>query len=82
MVNVLFFGQLKEQLGMAQIEVNCAESLTVADIKNQVVEMDSRFPALFEDGRILVAVNQEMSDAGQTVVDGDEVAFFPPVTGG
>ncbi|MEN8213561.1 MAG: MoaD/ThiS family protein, partial [Pseudomonadota bacterium] len=36
----------------------------------------------FASGRVLVAVNQEMSNFDSTIKNGDEIAFFPPVTGG
>ena len=38
--------------------------------------------ALAETKRVRAAVNQDMADAGTAVRDGDEIAFFPPVTGG
>jgi molybdopterin synthase sulfur carrier subunit len=34
------------------------------------------------DTKVLVAINQEMTDHEAAINDGDEVAFFPPVTGG
>lgn len=50
--------------------------MTVAEVWKQATG-DEAMPS-----NILMAVNQEYAESGQTVTDGDEVAFFPPVTGG
>jgi len=50
--------------------------MTVADVWDQVTQGEKFLP------NILSAVNQEYVDRAHTICDGDEVAFFPPVTGG
>ncbi len=75
-VAVKFFASLKEQLGCDGATVEIGEVATAADIWLQA----SGGKAL--PGNVLVAINMEYADANHVVRDGDEVAFFPPVTGG
>ena len=82
MIKVLFFGQLREQVGMNAKEISAKGISTLADVKLAISSLDSHFAPLFQDGKLLMAINQEMSVQSQQVNDGDEVAFFPPVTGG
>ena len=75
-VKVRFFASLRDKVGRADDKVSFdQEEVTVADVWGQVTDMP-----LSES--ILVAVNMEYTDAGHKVQAGDEVAFFPPVTGG
>ncbi len=76
-VKVLFFASLKEHLGQADIQLEVPPSQTVAALW-QVLSAD--VDAVPE--QILVAVNQEYVQANYQLKNGDEVAFFPPVTGG
>jgi molybdopterin synthase sulfur carrier subunit len=82
MINVLFFARLREQLGCNKITLSLANDvLTVSDVKQAIIE---QYPAWqpFFDNSLLAAVNQHMASVDTTIKQGDEVAFFPPVTGG
>lgn len=84
MIQVRYFGRLREQLQTGDEEV--AFSRELVDV-GSLVEMLRRRGEIwkieFDDrAAVLMAVNQEMADARTPLVDGDEVAFFPPVTGG
>lgn len=75
-INVKFFASLRERLGYAQVEIDTYPNLTVERVWKESTQ-DAPRPA-----NVLSAVNQEYVDFNQVVNDGDEVAFFPPVTGG
>ena len=84
MANILYFASLAETLGLR------SESLALPqDCRNvtQLVELlrarGAPFDSAFSgDIRILVAINQEMSEPDAAISNSDEIAFFPPVTGG
>ena len=73
---VKFFASLREQFGKSQLELESTSVHTVLDAWNVATENSDM------TDNILMAVNMEYVDATQTIHDGDEVAFFPPVTGG
>lgn len=75
-VQVKFFASLKEQLGCDGASVEIGEVATAADVWLQA-SGGKPLPS-----NVLVAVNMEYTDPNHEVADGDEVAFFPPVTGG
>ena len=75
-VQVKFFASLRERLGRDEAEVAAADGMTVLDVWNAALP-DQPLPA-----NTLAAVNMEYTDLTTPVGDGDEVAFFPPVTGG
>ena len=76
-IQVLFFASLKEHLGKAEIQVETSSSQTVAALWNRLSADKEALPE-----QILFAVNHEYVHADYQLKDGDEVAFFPPVTGG
>ena len=83
-VKVLFFASLREQLGKSMEEVDVPKNVaTVAALRDHLRSRGAVYQKIFS-GKNLVraAVNQEMVQAGATIKAGDEVAFFPPVTGG
>jgi len=75
-ITVKFFASLRETLNRDTISVDFTEISTITDVWNIATE-GHKFPA-----NTLAAINMEYAKVEQTVVDGDEVAFFPPVTGG
>lgn len=84
MIKILYFARLSETLGLKseQLEPG-SDCKTVADIIAELVGRGEPFVEAFSgDAQVLVAVNQAMSEFTSKVSDGDEVAFFPPVTGG
>lgn len=82
MIRVLYFASLRERLACSD-ETLEAVPATVTDLRAQLAGRGGIWREVFADGqRVLAAVNQEMAGAGQALQDGDEVGFFPPVTGG
>ncbi|MFY0665225.1 MAG: molybdopterin converting factor subunit 1 [Natronospirillum sp.] len=78
-VQVLFFARLREALPAAELEWPW-QAGTVAELKQQLIAQGDSWQPLNDE--LLVAVNQEMARLNTPVQPGDEVAFFPPVTGG
>ncbi|SQH74406.1 molybdopterin synthase, small subunit [Shewanella benthica] len=83
MINVLFFAQVRELLGQSKLAVEASESTVTAEgLRAQLAEKDDKWAKVLVADKLLVAVNQTISSWDTPVEDGDEVAFFPPVTGG
>ena len=77
---VLFFGMLKDIVGMSREEAEFPEG---ADLRAVFAAYAARFPRLGDLSRsIVVARNQEFADPATRLAEGDEVAFLPPVSGG
>ena len=84
MAKILYFASLAETLGLKseqlELPVDCA---SVAGLVALLRARGEPFASTFDGAtRVLVAVNQEMGDSDMPIGDGDEIAFFPPVTGG
>lgn len=82
MIKVVFFAALREQLNCSELSLNSNDFTTVADIKQHLAGKDEQWQQVFANNALLSAVNHDMVNNEQTVKSGDEVAFFPPVTGG
>lgn len=74
-ITVKFFASLRERMGRAEATL-AAQDMGTVDAVWRAVSAEAP-PA-----NTLVAVNQEYAQWDSSVKDGDEVAFFPPVTGG
>ncbi len=77
-VRVLFFGVLREAMGVAEREFEVEGGATAGD----VVERCRAGAKGGVWGSLAVAVNQEYARREQVLVEGDEVALLPPVSGG
>ncbi|MSQ50558.1 MAG: molybdopterin converting factor subunit 1 [Betaproteobacteria bacterium] len=81
---LLFFASLREQLGSAGESLDLPQG--VRDLTALRVHLAARGgawqAALAENRSLRVAVNQDLSTWAASIKDGDEIAFFPPVTGG
>lgn len=82
MIKVVFFAALREQLACSELTISSENIATVADLKQQLASKNEQWQALFNNTSLLSAVNHDMVDSEQQIKSGDEVAFFPPVTGG
>lgn len=81
-VQLRFFASLREALG-GQHELELPEGSRVADVRDALIARGAPFDASLARGRALrAALNQVMCDESAALSDGDELAFFPPVTGG
>jgi len=83
-IKLLFFASLREQLGIAGEELDLpAEVSTVGALRAHLRQRGPAWQAALAEGKLVrAAVNQGMAGPAVTIVAGDEVAFFPPVTGG
>ncbi|MEN8260098.1 MAG: molybdopterin converting factor subunit 1 [Pseudomonadota bacterium] len=75
-IRVRYFASLRERVGRGEDEIEAEGVATVADVWTRL-NQDLKLPE-----NVLFAVNMDYAGADAPVRDGDEVAFFPPVTGG
>ncbi len=80
-ITVKTFAQTREISGEDNIVLSLCENST---IENAIMQLETRSDkwALALEGSVLTARNQELCDIKTVLSDGDELAFFPPVTGG
>ena len=86
MVTLLYFAGLRESLGCSREQVALPASnatATVSTLVDSLRSRNGRWTEAFAPGKQWrVAVNQQMADVATPIKPGDEIAFFPPVTGG
>ncbi len=79
-LHVLFFAALKEQAGVARIDLVLPDMLSVAELKARIAALyPSAAPLL---GHALVSINHDYAFDDDSIPENAEVAFFPPVSGG
>lgn len=81
-MNILFFASLKERLGCSEISIDIDTPRPVEQIKIDLIAKGEPWSSALSAPNLLTAVNQEISSAETIVSNSDELAFFPPVTGG
>jgi molybdopterin synthase sulfur carrier subunit len=83
-MQVLYFGWVKSRIGIGKEELSPPPEVTnVASLIDWLKGRSDSYANAFEDSTALrVAVNQEIAPLDAAIVDGDEVAVFPPMTGG
>ena len=74
-ITVCFFASFRERIGRGRMEIEAEGLSTVRDVWQAVGEQTA-------DMQVLAAINARHAEFDAEVKDGDEVAFFPPVTGG
>jgi molybdopterin synthase sulfur carrier subunit len=84
MLKVLFFARIKEQLDCGALELEWRDAVADLDaLQEQLcVEHGDKWREVLGQDNMIRAVNQTVVDGNSPLQDGDEVAFFPPVTGG
>jgi len=79
-VRVLFFGAARDAVGQEQIEVELESPINADGARAKLL---SDYPSLQRFGKsLLFAVNQQYAQSDREISEGDELAVFPPVSGG
>jgi len=83
-ITVLYFARLRESLGQSSEQIPLPATVRdLEGLRSLLVERGGAWKdELAHDKRVRAAVNQAMARDDSPIADGDEVAFFPPVTGG
>lgn len=76
-----FFAKLREELGVSELKIPCNEVASLSSLTDYLLEQNPSW-APYLNGQLLQAINHQMINGDQKINAGDEVAFFPPVTGG
>ncbi len=84
MIKVLFFARVREQLGIGKIDIDFGEHVNTLNglIDYLVAEQGESWKEVLYQNNMVKAVNQVKVDGDSALADSDEVAFYPPVTGG
>ncbi len=82
-VRLLYFAWLRDRLGRSEEAALLPDHvLRAGDLLDWLRANDPAFAALAAEGRIRVAINQQFAAPDDPIAAGDEIALFPPVTGG
>lgn len=80
MINVLFFTQVRELLGITGVTIDENIHITTAEtLRENLGAKGEEWAKVMSSDRLLVAVNQTISSWDTEIRNGDEVAFFFPV---
>jgi molybdopterin converting factor small subunit len=79
-VRVQFHAQLRDLIGMHQLDVDISEEATVCDLLEQIYAQQPKLRA--HDKSILVGAGLEFVDRNYRLKPGDEISIMPPVQGG
>lgn len=83
MITLRYFASLREMLGTGTEQMTLPDGITdVAGLTRWLQARNDTWHEALANGRLHVAVNQQIADENAGVRDGDEIAWFPPVTGG
>lgn len=78
-INIRYFGQFRDFTGKREETLEVTDKITVAGIREHVRGL---YPKIAAKEEVLVAVNGNFGPLDQVIKASDEVAFFPPVSGG
>jgi hypothetical protein len=83
-LTILYFAWLRETIGLSGEELPLPDgAATVADLVRHLSQRGPAYATAFAPSRkVRCAVNQEFADPATAIGPGDEIGFFPPVTGG
>ena len=81
-ITVKYFASIRESMGKSSEPVDTA-AITLADLRDALIGRGEPYAHCLARGKTLrMAQNQVMADESNAILEGAEIAFFPPVTGG
>lgn len=81
-ISVRYFASIREAMGTGEARLQTMAA-TVGELRDELIGQSEAAAAALARGRaVRMALNQTLCDGGAAIRQGDEVAFFPPVTGG
>ena len=82
-IRILYFAWLREQIGQSEEQFEINSTLSVRECIAKLMDQGPTYQTVFQDlDPIRVAINQQLATFDDPVHPGDELALFPPVTGG
>ena len=83
-LHMVYFAWVRERIGRAEEELNPPSSVkTIRDLLNWAAQLSTGHALAFSDTRaIRIAINQDHAGLDDPIQPGDEIALFPPVSGG
>ncbi|MFT5593812.1 MAG: molybdopterin synthase sulfur carrier subunit [Oceanicoccus sp.] len=82
MIKILFFAQLRELLKTSELKLDIVAPCSVSQVKQKIIALHPQWESFISGSALMASVNQELVSDDHMVQAFDEVAFFPPVTGG
>lgn len=85
MIQIFYFASIREQLDCSTEEISLTDNIrTISELKHFLSARGDRWHDIFDASNqgVLFSINQEIARSHQAISDGDEIAFFPQVTGG
>nr|AQQ74454.1 hypothetical protein [uncultured bacterium] len=82
MIRIIFFAQLRESLGVGEIQWPLNQIETLESVISELQSQSEIWRRALSNQNLLMSINKEFAKPDSKVKPGDEVAFFPPVTGG
>jgi molybdopterin synthase sulfur carrier subunit len=82
-IRILYFAALRDALGRSEEELSVPAGVgTIAELQAFLADRGEAWQALRSGRNVRAARNQRMAQPSEAIMPGDEIAFFPPVTGG
>jgi molybdopterin synthase sulfur carrier subunit len=84
MITILYFASLREQLDKASEQLECPIGVrNIGELRAHLCERGAHWSQVLNaNALVMMSINHAMADASASIQEGDEIAFFPPVTGG
>lgn len=84
MIKIIYFASIREAFNLADEMIALPDGVSTTGQLSSWLQQErgEQWQSVLSNSNVLMAVNQEMVNSAQAICDGDEVAFFPPVTGG
>lgn len=82
MIHISYFARYRELLGLGEEQLDWEPAITTIELLRQFLVRRGDAWQVLAESNLMCARNQELVSPTEPLADGDEIAFFPPVTGG